>query len=156
MLILSRRPGESVKIGDDVTVTVLRAISCDLGFTAPASIAVHREEIYKRIQAESEASNGIAPSGAFVNAKSPVSRISDPEEADGTVGLEYGVSRWCQSRASPHSLQSQRTAKSHPTSVVKEAQSTKHIPTIASVRISSGCCNPPNRAAWKIWLHLLR
>ena len=57
MLILSRRPGESVKIGDDVTVTVLgvKGNQLRLGFTAPASIAVHREEIYKRIRAESEA-----------------------------------------------------------------------------------------------------
>jgi carbon storage regulator len=57
MLILSRRPGESVKIGDDVTVTVLgvKGNQLRLGFTAPASIAVHREEIYKRIQAESAA-----------------------------------------------------------------------------------------------------
>ena len=81
MLILSRRAGASVKIGDDVIVTVLGVNGNKLrcGFTAPASVAVHREEIYKRIQAESEASNGIAPSGAFFNAKSPVSGISDPE-----------------------------------------------------------------------------
>ena len=47
MLILSRRPGELVKIGDDVTVTVLgvKGNQLRLGFTAPASIAVHREEI---------------------------------------------------------------------------------------------------------------
>ena len=43
----------------------------------------------------------------------------------------------------------------HPASAFKEPQSTKHVPTIASVRIRSGCCNPPNRAAWKIWLHVL-
>ncbi|MBV8878133.1 MAG: carbon storage regulator CsrA [Gammaproteobacteria bacterium] len=52
MLILTRRPGESVKIGDEVTVTVL-GISGNqlrLGFSAPRHIAVHREEIYERIQ----------------------------------------------------------------------------------------------------------
>ena len=53
MLILTRRPGESVKIGDEVTVTVL-GISGNqlrLGFSAPRHIAVHREEIYERIRA---------------------------------------------------------------------------------------------------------
>ena len=54
MLILTRRPGESVKIGDDITVTVLgvRGNQLRLGFTAPASVAVHREEVYVRIQSE--------------------------------------------------------------------------------------------------------
>jgi carbon storage regulator len=54
MLILSRRPGESVKIGDDVTVTVLSVNGGQvrLGFTAPPNVAVHREEVYERIKAE--------------------------------------------------------------------------------------------------------
>jgi len=54
MLILSRRPGESVKIGDEVTVTVLsvKGNQLRLGFTAPPNVAIHREEIYERIQAE--------------------------------------------------------------------------------------------------------
>jgi carbon storage regulator len=58
MLILSRRLGESLKIGDEVTVTVLgmKAGQVRLGFTAPPSIAVHREEVYERIQAETTTS----------------------------------------------------------------------------------------------------
>ena len=54
MLILTRHLGESVMIGDEVTVTVLgvRGNQVRLGFTAPANVAVHREEIYKRILAE--------------------------------------------------------------------------------------------------------
>ena len=54
MLILTRRPGESVKIGDDITVTVLaiKGNQLRLGFTAPAHVSVHREEVYQRIQAE--------------------------------------------------------------------------------------------------------
>ena len=54
MLILSRRPGESVKIGDEVTVTVLgvKGNQLRLGFTAPQNVAVHREEVYERIRAE--------------------------------------------------------------------------------------------------------
>ena len=54
MLILSRHLGESVKIGDEVTVTVLgvKGGQVRLGFTAPANIAVHREEVYERIQTD--------------------------------------------------------------------------------------------------------
>jgi carbon storage regulator len=54
MLILSRRIGESVKIGDEVTVTVLsvKGNQVRFGFTAPRNVAVHREEIYERLQAE--------------------------------------------------------------------------------------------------------
>jgi len=52
MLILSRHLGESVKIGDEVTVTVLNVKhgSVRLGFSAPKHVAVHREEIYARLQ----------------------------------------------------------------------------------------------------------
>ncbi|HWI69897.1 MAG TPA: carbon storage regulator CsrA [Nitrospiraceae bacterium] len=58
MLILSRRLGESVKIGDEVTVTVLgmKSGQVRLGFTAPPSVAVHREEVYERIHAETTTS----------------------------------------------------------------------------------------------------
>jgi carbon storage regulator len=54
MLILTRRLGESVKIGDEVTVTVLgvRGNQVRLGFAAPQYVPVHREEIYERLQAE--------------------------------------------------------------------------------------------------------
>lgn len=61
MLILARRQGESLMIGDDVTVTVLgiKGNQVRIGVKAPESVPVHREEIYERIQSEqSDEANG--------------------------------------------------------------------------------------------------
>jgi carbon storage regulator len=56
MLILTRRVGETVMIGDEVTVTVLgvKGNQVRIGVNAPKTVAVHREEIYERIKREEQ------------------------------------------------------------------------------------------------------
>lgn len=56
MLILTRKPGERLIIGDDITVTILavRGNQVRVGVHAPPNMTVHREEIYERIQREKE------------------------------------------------------------------------------------------------------
>ena len=69
MLILTRRVGETVMIGNDVTVTVLgvKGNQVRLGVNAPKSVevAVHREEIYERIKREAQSGGGQVVRGQF-------------------------------------------------------------------------------------------
>lgn len=52
MLVLSRKYGERITIGDGIMVTVLavRGDRVELGFTAPAEVPIHREEVYERMK----------------------------------------------------------------------------------------------------------
>ncbi len=77
MLILTRRVGETLMIGDEVTVTVLgvKGNQVRIGINAPKDISVHREEIYERIKNE-QAGGAPNPSPA-----------PDADEPGGSTGL---------------------------------------------------------------------
>jgi carbon storage regulator len=67
VLVLSRRTGESIMIGDDVVVTILeiRGDIVRVGIDAPSSVTVHREEVYRELRAVNRAA---AESGADAEA----------------------------------------------------------------------------------------
>jgi carbon storage regulator len=69
MLILTRRVGETVMIGNEVTVTVLgvKGNQVRIGVNAPKDVAVHREEIYERIKREHENESNINVSTKIVD-----------------------------------------------------------------------------------------
>ena len=79
MLVLTRRSGESVMIGDDVVITVLevRGDVIRLGIRAPREVQVHREEIYRELQAANQ--EAASPSDDAVLA---LSRMLRPQSED--------------------------------------------------------------------------
>jgi carbon storage regulator len=80
MLVLTRRAGESVMIGDTVTVTVLEARGdvIRLGIQAPRDVQVHREEVYRELQAANR--EAASPTEDAVEA---VTRMLQPPEESG-------------------------------------------------------------------------
>jgi len=71
VLILTRRVGETVMIGNDVTVTVLgvKGNQVRVGIGAPKNVAVHREEIYERIQQEQKNKTPAGPSNGLPDSR---------------------------------------------------------------------------------------
>jgi len=71
MLVLGRRPGENIRIGDDIKVIVLevRGGQIKLGIEAPLDVQVHREEIYERIQQQNRKAAGMSPEDLGVAAR---------------------------------------------------------------------------------------
>jgi len=71
MLILTRRVGETVMIGDEVTVTVLgvKGNQVRIGVNAPKTVAVHREEIFERIKREQDGDAPASSSGTATTTK---------------------------------------------------------------------------------------
>ncbi len=76
MLVLTRRANQSIMIGDDIVITVLevRPDQVRIGIEAPKSIAVHREEVYRELEAanrEAAASPGAAGTEALKKLQPP-------------------------------------------------------------------------------------
>jgi carbon storage regulator len=69
MLILTRRVGETVMIGNEVTVTVLgvKGNQVRIGVNAPKDVAVHREEIYERIKREQDHDGNVGTTTKMVD-----------------------------------------------------------------------------------------
>ena len=95
MLILTRRVGETVHIGEEIQFTVLgvRGTQVRIGINAPRDVPVHREEIYNRIRREE---NGDGPADSFADSgyPEPGNEAPPPEAeagADDSAGDPYNV-----------------------------------------------------------------
>lgn len=92
MLILTRRINESIRIGDDISITVLgiNGNQVRLGFDAPKEVGVHREEIYQRIRQESDP-NYVPPPPPMVDVRKPAVTVRSRNRFLGGVGLGNAV-----------------------------------------------------------------
>lgn len=83
MLVLSRRAGESIVIGNDVVITILevRGGQIRVGVDAPRSLAVHRAEIYEQVMAENRAAAASTDlNSALLATKATGIKLTDPNK----------------------------------------------------------------------------
>jgi carbon storage regulator len=82
MLVLTRKLGENIRIGDSVKITVLevRSGQVKLGIEAPPEVKVHREEIYARIQEENRRAQRWKPEGGGGGGGTPPPAGERPDE----------------------------------------------------------------------------
>jgi carbon storage regulator len=80
MLVLTRKPGEAIHIGDGIVVTLVEvdAKSCRIGIQAPPSVPVYRSEVYLRIQAENKRAAATSPADLQAMANLFRKREGDP------------------------------------------------------------------------------
>jgi carbon storage regulator len=82
MLVLTRRLNQSIKIGDDIEITVIevRGDQVRLGVAAPRDVTVHRKEVYLQIQQENRAAAESAPEGVNLEALGQVVKNRETPE----------------------------------------------------------------------------
>ena len=99
MLLLTRKLGENIRIGDDVKITIVevKGNHVKLGIDAPPSVKVHREEIYERIQQENRRAQAALEAGGKANgparpggdtADTPSGVTSKPSDNGGRGGSD--------------------------------------------------------------------
>ena len=88
MLLLTRKLGENIRIGDDVKITIVevKGNHVKLGIDAPASMQVHRKEIYERIQQENRRNQAGAAAGTADGAPGAGTTAANPVSPDGKAG----------------------------------------------------------------------
>lgn len=91
MLILTRKLGESITIGDDIRVSVLgiRGRQVRLGIEAPVKVVVHREEIYVKIQAENRKASKTVKGDFMGMVKKIKSKIKGDQETPAGSSVQY-------------------------------------------------------------------
>jgi carbon storage regulator len=91
VLILTRRIGESVHIGDDIRLTVLgvRDSQVRIGINAPKEVPVHREEIYYRIKHEQEL-RGAQPGNGYVDVDDDNNDNDNDDNVDEEIDDNFG------------------------------------------------------------------
>ena len=107
MLILTRKLGESIAIGDQIRISVLgiRGRQVRLGIDAPADVIVHREEIYLKIQAENRKASGSITDDLMGMVKMIKGKITGDEPQKPTIEYKDGEPRRAPHRRPPNPSQ---------------------------------------------------